>query len=453
MPATPHAPATGRRSAAAVVAALAAVVIGVTGSLAAAPAAHAATHTASNTTAALTATSTVGGQITRSEILQRAQSWIDKAVPYSQSAYASDPQGRLYRTDCSGMVSMAWHLPTSATTYSLPNYSSRLGSLDDLQPGDIINSGEHVVIFQSWTSSAHTSANIMEEAHTGTDARHETYSRDYLTSNGFLPYRYDHVSDSPVTAPDPGMTNLTQVGDLTGDGVPDLIAVESSTGDLYRYNGPGFVGDAGRTKIGNGWNSMSDLVGVGDLTGDGVSDILAVDASDGNLYRYSGPNYNGGTKVQIGTHWDSMTNITPVGDLTGDGVPDIIAVEKSTGKLYRYSGPNYSGGSRVEIGSGWNVYSTIVGVGDITGDGTADIIAVDATDGNLYRYSGPNYNGGTRTLIGNAWNTMTDLVGVGDLTGDGVPDLLGVEKSTGKLYRYSGPSFTGGSRVEIGHGW
>jgi hypothetical protein len=437
---------------AAVAAALAAVVLSVTGTAVAAPAPSTSRTAAS--AAAATDTSSVGGAIARSEILSRAQYWVDQDVPYSQSAYYRDPAGRTYRTDCSGMVSMAWHLNRSETTGTLPRLSTRLGSLDDLQPGDMIDEpSEHVVLFVSWTSSAHTTANIMEEAHTGTNARHETYSRSYLTSNGFLPYRYDKVIDTPVTVPDPGMTDITPVGDLTGDGVPDIIAVESATGDLYRYSGPGYVGTGSRTKIGYGWSAMSDIVGVGDVTGDGVADILAVDATDGKLYRYSGPNYNGGTKVQIGTNWDTMIDLTGVGDITGDGVPDLIAVEKATGDLYRYSGPNYDGGSRVKIGVAWNVYDTIVGVGDVTGDGVADIIAVDATDGKLYRYSGPNYNGGTKVQIGTNWDTMIDLTGVGDVTGDGVPDLLAVEQSTGKLYRYSGPDFAGGSRVQIGQGW
>ncbi|WP_186777273.1 FG-GAP repeat domain-containing protein [Streptomyces salinarius] len=427
--------------------ALGALVLGITGPAQAAPA-------QASTTAAATATSTVGGSITRGEIVERAQYWIDQSVPYSQSAYYRDPQGTSYRTDCSGMVSMAWHLPTSATTWTLPNYSTRLGSLDSLQPGDALNNiDHHVVLFVGWTDSSHSTAVIMEEARPGTNARKSTYSRSYITANGFKPYRYNKVVESPVTTPDKGMTNVTAVGDLTGDGVTDVIAVETATGDLYRYSGPEYTGGTARVKIGTKWDTISDITGVGDLTGDGVADIIAVDAGNGNLYRYSGPDYNGGSRVQIGTKWDTMTNIVGAGDLTGDGVPDIVAVEKSTGDLYRYSGPDYAGGSRVKIGVKWNVYTSLTGVGDLTGDGVADIIAVDAEDGNLYRYSGPDYNGGSRVQIGTKWDTMTNLTGVGDITGDGVPDLLAVNSSSQYLYRYSGPSFTGGSAVKIGSKW
>ncbi|KAB7846891.1 FG-GAP repeat domain-containing protein [Streptomyces mobaraensis] len=327
---------------------LGALVLGVTAPSQAAPAPRAAAVKSA------AATSTVGGEISRTEMIQRVQYWIDKGVPYSQSRYYPDLQGRSYRTDCSGLVSMAWHLPISATTWSLPEYSTRLGSLDDLRPGDALNNiNSHVVLFTGWADANHTTANIMEHARPGTNARKATYSRSYITSNGFKPYRYNHVLDTPVTVPDKGMTNVTAVGDLTGDGITDVIAVETATGDLYRYSGPDYTGNTARVKIGHGWNSISSIVGVGDLTGDKVADIIAVDKDSGDLYRYSGPHYNGSTRTKIGTNWNTMTGITGVGDLDGDGVPDLLAIDPSDHKLYRYSGPGFAGGSRVRIGTNW----------------------------------------------------------------------------------------------------
>ncbi|MFJ3712604.1 transglycosylase family protein, partial [Streptomyces sp. NPDC090053] len=173
-------------------------------------------------------------------------------------------------------------------------------------------------------------------------------------------------TDTADPYPLPRMANLTNVGDLTGDGVPDLIAVKRSTGVLYRYSGPDFSGDT-RVQIGTGWGSMTDVTAVGDQNGDGVTDILAT-ASDGTLYRYSGPDYSGPARVEIGTGWTSMTDATGVGDLTGDGVPDLIAVKRSTGVLYRYSGPDFSGDTRVQIGTGWGSMTDVTAVGDQNGD-------------------------------------------------------------------------------------
>ncbi|MFD8012322.1 FG-GAP-like repeat-containing protein [Streptomyces sp. NPDC058955] len=434
-------------------AALAAVVLGVTTpAQAAAPAGLAATTAVTTTLAE----SSVGGSITREEVIERAKYWLGKSIPYNQGGSYPDSDGKYYRTDCSGYVSMAWHLTTSLSTQGFGN-SSDVYEIprSDLKPGDILNSYyDHVILFDRWEDTAKTKFSYYSFG--STPVKHVTgmsinaATFDSHPNGDYKALRYKRIVDAPV---DKGMTNLTAVGDLTGDGVTDIIAVESSTGDLYRYNGPGYVGMAARTKIGNGWNTMSTIVGTGDVTGDGVADIIAVEKATGDLYRYPGPNYNGGSRVKIGSNWDSMNTLTGVGDLTGDGIPEIIAVEKATGDLYRYSGPNYNGGSRVQIGNAWNGMSTLVGVGDLTGDGIAEIVAVERSTGNLYRYSGPNYNGGTRIQIGTNWDAMTNITAVGDITGDSVPDLIAVRSDTQKLYRYSGPSFNGGSAVEIGSGW
>src|SRR4051812_33452029 len=120
----------------------------------------AATGFATLAPAQASAASSVDGPITRSEVLARAQYWVDKHVPYSQSVYAPDPQGRGYRSDCSGYVSMAWHLGTSLVTQTLPQVSTQI-SYDDLLPGDALDrEDEHVVLFDHWVDSKHTTAQV-----------------------------------------------------------------------------------------------------------------------------------------------------------------------------------------------------------------------------------------------------------------------------------------------------
>jgi hypothetical protein len=58
--------------------------------------------------------SSVGGSITRSEVIARAQYWLDRGDTWyslDQADAISDGTGGAYRPDCSGFVSMAWHLP------------------------------------------------------------------------------------------------------------------------------------------------------------------------------------------------------------------------------------------------------------------------------------------------------------------------------------------------------
>ena len=70
-------------------------------------------------------------------------------------------------------------------------------------------------------------------------------------------------------------------------------------------------------------HSDVDLTNAGDLSGDGLDDMIAVDRQDGALYRYTNNGkgkFNGGSSaVKLSTGWNGMTEIAPVGDLTGDG--------------------------------------------------------------------------------------------------------------------------------------
>ncbi|MFD8499220.1 hypothetical protein [Amycolatopsis sp. NPDC059657] len=96
--------------------------------------------------------SALGGQITRSEVIWRAQYWVDhQPGPYNQGGDAPGPGGDFrYRRDCSGYISMAWHLADNPWTGALPNYAQEIPRAD-LRPGDILNSYyDHVFLFHQW---------------------------------------------------------------------------------------------------------------------------------------------------------------------------------------------------------------------------------------------------------------------------------------------------------------
>lgn len=132
----------------------------------------------------------------RQEVLDRGQTWVDRNVPYSMEAYTHGPDGRQYRTDCSGFVSMAYGLDTSYSTVTLPEHFTEI-SKDDLQPGDIIGNlgagsggaAGHVVIFTGWTDDTETSFTVIEQAGgVGGVARTHTWGDAFWSNNA---YRYD----------------------------------------------------------------------------------------------------------------------------------------------------------------------------------------------------------------------------------------------------------------------
>ncbi|SEE07121.1 Repeat domain-containing protein [Streptomyces sp. 3213] len=153
---------------------------------------------------------------------------------------------------------------------------------------------------------------------------------------------------------------LTAPGDISGDGRPDLIARNASTGAVYLYKGTSAGKLSARVKLYADWKTYKKVVGVGDVNGDGIGDLLAQDKSN-NLYRYYGTGHGTfGARVKLFTAWGGSYNtVVGVGDITGDGKADLVERD-SAGVLYRNSGDGKgSFGARVKIATGWGGYRGI----------------------------------------------------------------------------------------------
>ncbi|MFD7991295.1 FG-GAP-like repeat-containing protein [Streptomyces mexicanus] len=253
-------------------------------------------------------------------------------------------------------------------------------------------------------------------------------------------------------------------GDMNGDRRPDVI-VRDKAGRLWFTPGD----TTGRLIGTGGWNAMNALTRHGDFSRDGREDLIAREASTGKLWLYPGTGSGSlGTRKLIGTGgWNGMSNITALGDLTGDNRSDLVAVEKATGKLYLYPGTSTGTlGSRRLIGTGgWNTMNALAGVGDMNGDGHPDLYAREGSTGRLWLYPGRSAGLGGRVLVGKGgWNGMEKLIAVGDFSGDGRPDIAAVTNAKSRIDGYAGSAgwlFTyqgeGNGRLSAGYptddGW
>ncbi|MER7836849.1 peptidoglycan-binding protein [Streptomyces sp. NPDC096040] len=140
--------------------------------------------------------------ITRTEIINRAKTWVAAQVPYSMSLYWTDG----YRQDCSGYVSMAWKLTGNEWTGSLDQFGTKITKAE-LQPGDILlfhnpdNPGKssHVVIFGGWTDYTHTYYTAYEQ--TPPRARRQSTPYAYWSDSAkYVPYRYKGLIADPGAA-------------------------------------------------------------------------------------------------------------------------------------------------------------------------------------------------------------------------------------------------------------
>lgn len=148
-------------------------------------------------------TSSYQGEIKRSEIISRGRYWVDQHVPYSMSRNYPDPQGRNYRTDCSGFVSMALHASAPGyNTVSLPSVAEPI-SWSQLKPGDFVGTlgagtggaDGHVTLFLSWAGGAQTNYNTLECKGDDGCVQYERAVGWKVGNHTAEPYRYTKVID------------------------------------------------------------------------------------------------------------------------------------------------------------------------------------------------------------------------------------------------------------------
>ncbi|MEA2186576.1 MAG: hypothetical protein QOK16_1587 [Solirubrobacteraceae bacterium] len=129
--------------------------------------------------------SAVDGPISRSEVMARSLPWIQRRVMYSQSRYTDG-----YRQDCSGYMSLVWHLKGSPNSPTLRSSKyTRIISKGELQPGDMLGHPGHVALFVRWAAPGR--AVVREEYDDGHPASERTWSVKNTSQN--TAYRYKNV--------------------------------------------------------------------------------------------------------------------------------------------------------------------------------------------------------------------------------------------------------------------
>jgi hypothetical protein len=281
--------------------------------------------------------SSVGGPIARSEVIERAQYWVDhQPGTYNQTAYSPDPTGsRNYRRDCSGYVDMAWHTNSDNWTGNMSDISYAI-SRAQLKAGDILNDAvNHVMLFNAWESDG---VHFSYYSFGSTPVKKVTHASIYAATldghpnSNYVARRYNRIIDT-------GALTTYRLYGLSPDRAH--VSVYSGSGA-----GPG------------AWSAIG---GVASRLFAGGAGLFATNPNDGSVSRYNGD----GTWTRIGGPADSFA-------VSGDALYGLSS-DKSAVSVW-----NGTPGS----------WSVIGGAATRLYGGGAGLFAVNPNDGSINKYNG-----------------------------------------------------------------
>jgi hypothetical protein len=403
--------------------------------------------------------STLDGVVSRPEILARAQNWVNRQLTYDMyGPFATDADGgHTYRRDCSGLVSMAWHLGASLTTDQFlararAGNGMRVIPRDSLRPGDAMvrdndgggNDG-HMELFSHWVNAARHSDGAYVYSFNSTG---QTVQNPYAKNNAGKTGQDDSGELAEYTFVRYQKADSERVSDFSGDGFSDVLGVNAA-GDLMYYPNNGLtVSDSTAQRLDTGWGAYSHVMAA-DFSGDGFADVLGVDAA-GNLRYFpnNGRAISSATSRRLGEGWGSFRHVA-AGDFSGDGHADIVGVD-AAGDLRYYPNNGLAISSSIRLDTGWGTVKHLM-VADFSGDGFADILAVNA-EGNLIYHpnNGLAISASTARQVGSGWGSFTHVF-ASDFSGDDYADVLGVN-AAGELTYYpnNNIALSSGSRLDTG---
>ena len=161
-----------------------------------------------------------------------------------------------------------------------------------------------------------------------------------------------------------GMNLLLNAGDINRDGFGDVVTRDDA-GQLWVFHGNGQGQLSPGTVLGPGWGAISGLAAVGDVTGDGIPDLMGTPSGGGpTVWRGGAGTFGTGEPVagKVAARAGLPTDLSPydwvvgVQDMQLTGIGDYVVRDRVTGVVYIYDGRRSGVSSPRVLGEGLGAY-------------------------------------------------------------------------------------------------
>jgi len=192
-------------------------------------------------------------------------------------------------------------------------------------------------------------------------------------------------------------TQVLTVGDWNRDGKGDVVMRTDGGRSLYLFRGNGAGGFQAGVAMPGDWSRMSRLSAVGDITGDGRPDLVGRNAA-GVLVVWPGDGVSGFGKPR------KLPASVRTGNLVGGAswatgrFPASIA-PSSDGSFVPLGGSTAARTIASASGADMSQYDWVIGAGDVNGDGHPDLLVRQRTSGTLWLIPGRTNGVGARVLV------------------------------------------------------
>lgn len=237
--------------------------------------------------------------------------------------------------------------------------------------------------------------------------------------------------DSTTVNSDP---HFVLTGDLDGDGKRDIVVTTNAGAVVTVFRNTSTQGMISLdTRVDFEASPSAEVIkniNIGDIDGDGRPDLVTVSnggtvlgytASFSVLLNISTPGSIGFAALVSVPIVISPGQFISIGDIDGDFKPDVVVVRSDSVLVFRNTSTigAVSFAGQVDLALG----GAVVRIADIDGDGKMDIVVLTATDLAVFRNTSTTGNISFAAAVHFASGTQPLSLAVGDIDGDGKPDV------------------------------